>query len=106
LQRSTNLNEVIGEIVQHHGSRGFLALGGSERRWYNSGMREMRELGHKGLPRAIAAEGLPRPIPAKELEFMLEASPTVCSCVASGLPISESITRWPFLFSRPLMGTN
>jgi hypothetical protein len=57
----------------------------------------MGELGRKGLPRAI---------PAGELQTMLRANPAFCSWDASNSTVNDLTTRWPFLFSRPLMGAN
>ena len=50
--------------------------------------------------------GLPGAIPADELQIMLGSSQAFCSWDASNPPINELMARWPFLFSRPLMGTN
>ena len=50
-------------------------------------------------------EGLPRGIPAEELRIMLGMSPEFCSRYASNSGLTDSTVRWPFLFSRPLMGT-
>jgi hypothetical protein len=60
-------------------------------------MRAMGEHDRKGLPRAI---------PAEELQTMLGTSGTFCSWDASNPTVGELMARWPFLFSRPLMGTN
>jgi len=60
-------------------------------------MRDIVELGGKGLPRAI---------PVEELQAMLGPSGTFCSGDASNSTVSELMARWPFLFSHPLMGTN
>jgi hypothetical protein len=60
-------------------------------------MHAISELDRKGLPRAIAAE---------ELQIMLGTSRVFCSWDASSSRVSEFMARWPFLFSRPLMGTN
>jgi hypothetical protein len=57
----------------------------------------MAELGRKGVPRAISAE---------ELQRTLGSSPAFCSWDASNSAVSDSKTRWPFLFSDPLLGTN
>jgi hypothetical protein len=57
----------------------------------------MGELGRKVLPRAI---------PAEELQTMLGNSRAFCSWDASKSTVSELISRWPFLFSHPLMDTN
>jgi len=60
-------------------------------------MRAMGELDRNGLPGAI---------PAEELQMMLGTSQAFCSWDASNSTVSELMARWPFLFSRPLMGTN
>ena len=60
-------------------------------------MRVVGELGDDGLPRAI---------PAEELKKMLETSWAFCSWNASNSTASELLTRWPFLYSGPLTGTN
>jgi hypothetical protein len=57
----------------------------------------MRELGQKSLPRAI---------PAKELQAMLGANQAFCSWDAANSTVRESLARWPFLFSHPLLGTD
>lgn len=59
-------------------------------------MRAMGELGDEGLPRAI---------PAEDLQILLGASDAFCSWDATHFKIIESMARWPFLFSYPLMGT-
>jgi hypothetical protein len=60
-------------------------------------MRAMSEPGREGLPRAI---------PAEELQTMLGTGGAYCSWDASNLAVSELMARWPFLFSRPLLGSN
>jgi hypothetical protein len=50
--------------------------------------------------------GLQGAIPAEELQKMLGSSQAFCSWDASNPTINELMARWPFLFSRPLMGTN
>lgn len=57
----------------------------------------MRELGHKGLPRAI---------PAQQLQAMLGANPAFCSWDPANSTLRELLGRWPFLFSHPLLGTD
>jgi hypothetical protein len=59
-------------------------------------MLAMGELDRKGVPRAI---------PASELQTMLGTSRAFCSWEASNSTISESMDRWPFLCSPPLLGT-
>jgi hypothetical protein len=59
-------------------------------------MRPRDELGRKDLPRAI---------PAEKLQMMLGPSGAFCSWDASNSTVSQSMDRWPFLFSHPLMGT-
>ncbi len=59
-------------------------------------MRAMGELGREGLPRAI---------PADKLEAMIGISAEFCSWDASNSIVKDLTTRWPFLFSHPLMGT-
>jgi hypothetical protein len=54
----------------------------------------------------IGAEDLPRAIPAVELEALLGNSSEFCSWDASNSTVNELTTRWPFLFSHPLMATN
>jgi hypothetical protein len=60
-------------------------------------MRVIGELGHEGLPRAI---------PARKLQAFLESTGAFCSCDASGSAIRQTMARWPFLFSYPLMLTS
>jgi len=72
-------------------------LNGGKRQWYKYAMGEMGQLGNKGLP---------RPIPAEERQVMLGTSEAFCSWDASNSTVSELMDRWPYLFSRPLMGTN
>jgi len=60
-------------------------------------MRSMGELRRKGLPRAI---------PAEELQITLGTSEAFCSSDASNSTLRESMARWPFLFSHPLLGKN
>jgi len=55
------------------------------------------ELGRQGVPRAISAE---------ELQRTLGTSPVFCSWDAANSTISDLTTRWPFLFSHPLLGTS
>jgi hypothetical protein len=68
-----------------------------ERRWYKDAVRAIGELGRKGVPRAISAE---------ELRRTLGSSDVFCSWDASNSTGSDLMTRWPFLFSHPLLGTN
>jgi hypothetical protein len=70
---------------------------GSEGRQYRDRMHVMGELDR---------EGLPRPIPAKELQAMLGSNPAFCSWDAWNSTFRDLTTRWPFLFSYPLMGSN
>lgn len=51
-----------------------------------------RELGGKGLPRAI---------PAVELQRMLNGNPAFCSWDAATSTINDSTTGWPYLFAHP-----
>jgi hypothetical protein len=51
-------------------------------------------------------EGLPTAIPAEELQKMLGVNATFGSWDSENSTLSDSVTRWPFLFSRPLMGAN
>jgi hypothetical protein len=60
-------------------------------------MRVMGELNRKGVPRAI---------PAEELARTLGTSDSFCSWDATNSTASDLMTRWPFLFSHPLLGTN
>jgi hypothetical protein len=60
----------------------------------------MRVLGELGRP------GVPRAIPAEELQRTLESSAVFCSWNDSNSTLSDLTTRWPFLFSHPLLGTN
>jgi hypothetical protein len=60
-------------------------------------MRVIGELGRKGVPRAISAEELRRTLGSRE---------AFCSWDASNSTVSDLTTRWPFLFSQPLSGTN
>jgi hypothetical protein len=76
---------------------GYLCLNASERRWYKETMRVIGKLGRTGLPRAISAE---------ELRRTLGSSEAFCSWDASNSTVSDLTTRWPFLFSHPLLGTN
>jgi hypothetical protein len=52
----------------------------------------------------IRRKGLPRAIPAEELQATLGTSEAFCSWDASKATVSDLLTRWPFLFSSPLMG--
>jgi hypothetical protein len=72
-------------------------LNATEQRWYKETMRVIDKLGRAGLPRAISAE---------ELRRTLGSSETFCSWDASNSTVSDLMTRWPFLFSHPLLGTN
>ena len=78
-------------------SSGYLFLNGGKRQWYRHTMRAIREFGRKGLPRAI---------PAEELQKTLGNSRAFCSWDASNSTVGDLVTRWPFLFSRPLLGAN
>jgi hypothetical protein len=53
----------------------------------------------------LSREGLPRAIPAEELQIMIGISAEFCSWDDSKTTINDLTTRWPFLFSQPLMGT-
>jgi hypothetical protein len=75
----------------------YLRLIPREQRWYKDGMRVIGELDRNGLPRAISAE---------ELQRTLGTSPVFCSWDASNSTVSDLTTRWPFLFSHPLLGTH
>jgi hypothetical protein len=74
----------------------FVLIGG-EGPQYKQSMHVMGELDR---------EGSPRPIPAKELQAMLGSNPAFCSWDAWNSTVSDFTTRWPFLFSYPLLGTN
>jgi len=74
-----------------------LRLHGAGRRGYNEATRVIGELGRKGIPRAISAE---------ELQRTLGSSDAFCSWDASNSTIGDLTTRWPFLFSHPLLGAN
>ncbi len=54
----------------------------------------------------LSRKELPRAIPARELQRMLGTSQAFCSWDASNSTVSDLIARWPFLFSRPLIGAN
>jgi hypothetical protein len=54
----------------------------------------------------IGGEELPQAIPAVELETMLGSSSEFCSWDPLNSTTNDLNTRWPFLFSHPLMGTN
>ena len=56
-------------------------------------MSPMDELRWKDLPREIRSE---------ELQKMLGASPAFCSWDPSNSTVTDLITRWPYLFSRPM----
>ena len=60
-------------------------------------MRVIGELGRKGVPRAISAEALRK---------TLGSSDAFCSWDESNSTVSDLTTRWPFLFSHPLLATN
>jgi len=51
-------------------------------------------------------KGLPRAIPAEKLQVMIGPSAAFCSRKASNSTLCDLLTRWPFLFSRPLMGAD
>jgi hypothetical protein len=74
-----------------------LRLQGAGRRGYKEAMRVIGELGRKGIPRAISAE---------ELRRTLGSSEAFCSWDASNSTSNDLTTRWPFLLSHPLLGTN
>jgi hypothetical protein len=74
-----------------------LRLKGGGRRCYKDAMNVIGKLGRKGVPRAISAE---------ELQRTLGSTDAFCSWDASNSTVSDLTTRWPFLFSHPLMGTN
>jgi hypothetical protein len=78
-------------------SSSHLLLNGGKRQSYTHTMRAMGELDRIGLP---------RPIPAEELQIMLGTSRAFCSWDASNSMVHELMDRWPFLFSRPLVGPN
>jgi hypothetical protein len=59
-------------------------------------MRATREPGGKDLPQAI---------PVDELRIMLGTGEAFCSWDAADPTVSQSMDRWPFLFSPPLVGT-
>ena len=50
----------------------------------------------------VGGKGLPRSIPAEELQKMLGSGLALCSRHAASSTTCDLITRWPFLFSRPL----
>jgi hypothetical protein len=75
----------------------YLCLNAREQRWYKGGMRVIGELDRKGVPRAISAE---------ELGRTLGSSEAFCSWDESNSTVSDLMTRWPFLFSHPLLGRN
>jgi hypothetical protein len=54
----------------------------------------------------IGGEDLPCAIPADELQTMLGPSSEFCSWDPSNSTTTDLNTRWPFLFSYPLMATN
>jgi len=60
-------------------------------------MTAISEFGRKGLPRAI---------PADQLQQMLGSSQEFCSWDASNAEVSELMDRWPYLFSRSLLGSS
>jgi len=61
----------------------------------------MTSLGElRGIPK-----NLPRRIPSGELQTMLRGSPAFCSWDPSNSTVTDVTTRWPFLFSQPLLGT-
>jgi hypothetical protein len=72
-------------------------LNSGEQREYKQTMRAIGQLGRKGVPRAISTE---------ELRRTLGNSEAFCSWDASNSTVSDLITRWPFLFSHPLLGAN
>jgi hypothetical protein len=54
----------------------------------------------------LSRKELPLAIPTRELQRMLGTSQAFCSWDASNSTVSDLIVGWPFLLSRPLMGTN
>jgi hypothetical protein len=56
-------------------------------------MRGVSKLGREGPPRSMTAE---------ELQIMLGDSQAFCSWDATNSTVSESMDRWPYLFSHPL----
>jgi len=52
-----------------------------------------------GVLREVNPKGLPRQIPADELQVVLGPNQAFCSWDASIWKVSESMARWPFLFS-------
>jgi hypothetical protein len=75
----------------------YLRLNARERWGYKDVMCVIGELDRKGVPRAISAE---------ELRRTFGNSDAFCSWDASNSTVSDLVTRWPFLFSHPLLGTN
>ena|SRR5271165_6757317 len=75
----------------------YSCLNARGRRAYNETMPVIGELGRKGVPRAISAE---------ELRRTLGSSEAFCSWDASNSSVSDLTTRWPFVFSHPLLGTH
>jgi hypothetical protein len=73
-----------------------LRLNGGGRGWYKDAVRVIGKLGRKGVPRAISAE---------ELRRTLGITDAFCSWDASNSTVRDLTTRWPFLFSQPLLGT-
>jgi len=71
-------------------------LAGGSRKWYTSDMRPLTDPGNEGLPRAI---------PSHDLQIMLGTGRTFSSEDVPNPVAGESMDRWPFLFSRPLMKT-
>jgi len=57
-------------------------------------MISLGELGRRSLPRAISA---------KELQASLDGSAAFCSWDSSNETLVDLLTRWPFLFSHPLL---
>jgi len=51
------------------------------------------------VPGELIPKGLPHPIPTDELQVMLGLNRAFCSWDASISKVSESMARWPFLFS-------
>jgi hypothetical protein len=74
-----------------------LRLDAREQRWYKQGVRVIGELDCKGAPRAISA---------KELWRTLGSSEAFSSWDAANSTVNDLTTRWPFLFSHPLLGTH
>jgi hypothetical protein len=75
----------------------YLCLNAREQCGYKDGVLVLGELGRKGVPRAVSAQ---------ELRRTLGSSEAFCSWDASNSTVSDLTTRWPFLFSHPLLSTH